>query len=257
MKVVLFCGGQGMRLREYSHQVPKPMVPLGDRPILWHLMKYYAHHGHKEFVLCLGYRGTAIKDYFLTYQEEISNDFRLRNGDRELFSSDIHDWDITFADTGLHSLHGERLRRVRKYLGDDDIFLANYADGLADLDLPRYLENFERSGALASIMAVRAWHSYHRLQFDDRMYLTALEPVSSADIWFNAGFFAFRKEFIDLVEPGEDLINGLLRAAKQDGVLIQPHEGFFASMDTFKDKVELDGRYERGDSPWVVWKNGE
>src|SRR5690554_3360198 len=159
MKVVLFCGGQGMRLREYSDQVPKPMVPLGDRPILWHVMKYYAHYGHKEFILALGYRGQAIKEFFLNYQEEVLNDFRIRGGERELYASDIHDWDITFADTGLHSRQGERLRRVRKYLGDDDIFLANYADGLADLDLPKFIENFEKSDAVASLMAVRSWHS--------------------------------------------------------------------------------------------------
>ncbi|MFO7299281.1 MAG: sugar phosphate nucleotidyltransferase [Actinomycetes bacterium] len=255
MKVVLFCGGLGMRLREYSDQVPKPMVPLGDRPILWHVMKYYAHYGHKEFILALGYRGQAIKEFFLNYQEEVLNDFRIRGGERELYASDIHDWDITFADTGLHSRQGERLRRVRKYLGDDDIFLANYADGLADLDLPKFIENFEKSDAVASLMAVRSWHSYHRLDLDgDR--LVDMEPICDSDVWFNGGFFAFRKEFLDLIQPGDDVIEPLQLAAKEGKVLVQKHEGFFAAMDTFKDKVELDARYERGDTPWVVWKNG-
>src|SRR2546429_6971611 len=132
MKVVLFCGGQGMRMREFSDVIPKPMVQIGYRPILWHLMKYYAHYGHKEFILCLGYRGDTIKDYFLNYDECVSNDFVL-TGDAnnvELLSTDIHDWKITFIDTGLHSNVGQRLLRVRKYAQNDEVFLANYAHGL-------------------------------------------------------------------------------------------------------------------------------
>src|SRR5258706_2998920 len=138
MKVVLFCGGFGMRMREYSEAVPKPMVPIGYRPILWHVMKYYAHYGHRDFVLCLGFKADVIKNYFLRYDECLSNDFVLTQGgkDVELLGRDIHDWRITFVDTGLTSNVGHRLKLVEKHLQDDPIFLANYTDGLSDVPLP-------------------------------------------------------------------------------------------------------------------------
>ena len=137
MKVVLFCGGMGMRLRDYSDQIPKPLVEVGQRPILWHLMKYYAHYGHKEFILCLGHGAKKIKEFFLNYDECDSNDFVFADGGRslELLSTDLDDWKITFVDTGRASLIGERLRRVQPHIGDDEVFLANYADGLTDLPL--------------------------------------------------------------------------------------------------------------------------
>ena len=142
MKVVLFCGGLGLRLRDYAEHVPKPMVSIGYRPILWHVMKYFAHFGHKDFILCLGYRADLIKQYFLNYNECLSNDFVLSNGGKslDLANSDIHDWKITFADTGLRSNIGQRLLAVRKYLANEEVFLANYADGLTDLDFSSYLD---------------------------------------------------------------------------------------------------------------------
>ena len=148
MKVVLFCGGLGMRLRDYSDQIPKPLVEVGDRPILWHLMRYYAHYGHKEFILCLGHGSQKIKDYFLQYDECSTNDFVLSEGGSkvELLNTDIHDWTITFVDTGTGSLIGERLRQVERFLGDDEYFLANYADGLSDLPLDEYVDGFRRPG---------------------------------------------------------------------------------------------------------------
>ena len=148
MKVVLFCGGLGMRLREYSETIPKPMVNIGYRPILWHVMKYYAHYGHKDFILCLGYRADAIKNYFLNYNECASNDFVLSGGGKklQLFNSDIHDWRITFADTGINSNIGQRLKAVEKYLEGEEEFLANYSDGLTDMPLPQQLEHFHQSG---------------------------------------------------------------------------------------------------------------
>src|SRR5713101_8182639 len=144
MKVVLFCGGLGMRLRDYSETIPKPMVTIGYRPILWHVMKYYAHFGYKDFVLCLGHRGDVIKDYFLNYSETLSNDFVLSEGGKklDLMASDIHDWKITFVDTGLKSNIGQRLKAVERIVGDEPEFLANYSDGLSDLPLPLQLERF-------------------------------------------------------------------------------------------------------------------
>src|SRR6266702_7180278 len=144
MKVVLFCGGLGLRLRDYSETIPKPMVTIGYRPILWHVMKYYAHFGHKDFILCLGYRADVIKNYFVNYSELISNDFVLRNGGRDVkvFNRDIDDWTITFVDTGANTNIGQRLKAVEKYLDGDEVFLANYSDNLTDFQLPKLIDRF-------------------------------------------------------------------------------------------------------------------
>ncbi|HXI52323.1 MAG TPA: glucose-1-phosphate cytidylyltransferase, partial [Candidatus Saccharimonadales bacterium] len=174
MKVVLFCGGQGMRMREYSDVIPKPMVQIGYRPILWHLMKYYAHYGHKEFILCLGYRGDTIKNYFLNYDECVSNDFVLTGGGRnvQLISKDIDDWKITFVDTGLHSNVGQRLMRVRKYVENDEIFLANYADGLTDLPFTTLQDYFLKSNTVACFLGVRPLASYHLVSLGEEGVVT-------------------------------------------------------------------------------------
>ena len=144
MKVVLFCGGLGLRLGDGPNAIPKPMVLVGQRPILWHVMKYYAHFGHKDFILCLGHKSGAIKDYFLNYSEAVSNDFVLSGGGRELklLTQDIEDWRVTFVETGLNSTIGQRLRAVREHLGDDEVFLANYSDGVTDLHLPTVIDEF-------------------------------------------------------------------------------------------------------------------
>ena len=162
MKVVLFCGGYGMRMRDSSGDgMPKPMQMVGPRPLIWHVMRYYAHFGHKEFILCLGYGAAHIKNYFLTYQEAASNDFVMRNGQVELMHSDISDWSITFVDTGLESAIGERLRRVRSHLDGEEYFLANYADVLTDAPMDDIVEKFHASGAAASMMVVPPQSSFH------------------------------------------------------------------------------------------------
>src|SRR5581483_460663 len=150
MKVVLFCGGLGTRLRDFSTDIPKPLAPLGYRPILWHVMKYYGYFGHTDFVLCLGHKADMIKRYFLEYEECLSNDFVLSKGGRQLdlYNRDIDDWRITFADTGLMSNIGQRLKAVEGYLSDDDVFLANYSDGLSDFPLPQLVEEFRQRQAV-------------------------------------------------------------------------------------------------------------
>jgi len=157
MKTVLFCGGLGLRLREHGDSVPKPMIPIGYRPILWHIMKYYAYYGHKDFVLCLGYKADVVKQYFLHYDEAVSNDFVLRNGGRdvELLSSDIDDWRITFANTGLHANIGQRLRAARKYLEGEEVFLASYGDCLTDAPLDELVADFRRRDTVASFLSVQ------------------------------------------------------------------------------------------------------
>ena len=163
MKVVLFCGGLGTRLRDFSEAIPKPLVHIGYRPILWHVMKYYAHYGHKDFILCLGYKADLIKNYFLNYNECISNDFTLNNGGQSLslLNSDIHDWNITFVDTGLHSNIGQRLKAVQKHLENEEVFLANYSDGLTDLILPEAIEKFYHIDKIVSFLSVRPSQTFH------------------------------------------------------------------------------------------------
>lgn len=257
MKVVLFCGGLGMRLRDYSDQIPKPLVEVGSRPILWHLMKYYAHYGHKDFVLCLGHGASAIKNYFLKYDECISNDFVYSNGGKglTLLNRDIDDWSITFVDTGLQSSIGERLRRVRPHLQGEEMFLANYADGLSDLDLNAYIENAKSKQVIASFVSVPAPHTFHIVHADADDHLLRLEHVTRSPVRINGGFFALRREIFDYLEPGEELVvEAFNRLIEKRQVLAVPHDGFWQNMDTFKDKLQLDEMVSRGHAPWQVWQ---
>lgn len=258
MKVVLFCGGQGTRIRDYSEAVPKPMVPVGYRPILWHLMKYYAHFGHTEFILALGYKADVIKNFFLNYDEAESNDFVLSRGGRsvELMSSDINDWTITFVDTGMNANLGQRLCAVQDHLGDDEVFMANYADGLTDIDLGAYVDEFVEGDATAKFLAVSPPTSYHMVDVGDDSKVTAIEPMSQSNIRINGGFFILRNTIFDHINDGEELVvepfNRLLKLGK-----LEAHEcdSFWAPMDTFKDKQRLDDLFESGEAPWMVWKS--
>jgi glucose-1-phosphate cytidylyltransferase len=256
MKVVLFCGGLGMRIREYPEPVPKPMITLGYRPILWHVMKYYAHFGHKDFILCLGYKADVIKNFFLNYDECVSNNFVLSNGGRKLrlLNSDIHDWNITFVDTGIQSNIGQRLKAVEPYLRDEEAFLANYSDGLTDLPLTSYIDHFRRRGKVGSFLAVRPPHSYHTVSFDGDI-VNGVYPMSQAGIWINGGFFVFRTEVFDYIKDGEELVEQPLRRLIDAGeVIAHKYDGYFSSMDTFKDRQQLEELYTRGEAPWEVWK---
>jgi glucose-1-phosphate cytidylyltransferase len=257
MKVVLFCGGVGTRLKEYSETVPKPMVPIGHRPIIWHLMKYYAHYGHREFILCLGYRGDAMRRYFLAYDECESNDFRLSEGGKriELYSRDIGDWSITFAETGLHANLGQRLCAVRKYLGDDELFLANYADGLSDLPLPEYLAFARAQDRVATFLCVKPHHSFHIVSLDAAGQVTDLRPAHDADVWINGGFFVLRPQIFDYIKEGEDLVlEPFQRLIREDQLVAYRYHGFWAAMDTIKDKLRFDEMAACDNTPWQVWR---
>jgi glucose-1-phosphate cytidylyltransferase len=259
MKVVIFCGGMGMRLREYSENIPKPMVPIGYRPILWHVMKYYAHFGHKDFILCLGYRADVIKQYFLNYDECLSNDFTLSRGGKEvaLHHSDIDDWSITFAETGINSNIGMRLKGVEKYLSKDELFLATYADGLTDLDLHELVEFARGHEKIATFACMKPNLSYHLVDLGEDGRVNRIRPIKDANLRINAGFFVFRREVFDHIRVGEELVvEPFERLIQKDQLMGYPYEGFYASMDTFKDKQHLDQLYARGNAPWEVWKNG-
>lgn len=257
MKVVLFCGGLGTRLREHSNVIPKPLVNIGPRPIMWHLMRYYAHHGHKDFILCLGYQGDMIKDYFLNYNECISNDFILRKGGKEieLFKSDIHDWNITFVDTGLSSNIGQRLMKVKEHIGDDEIFMANYSDGLSDLPLDEHIQHFEQSDAEASFISVRPSQSFHTVNVNEQGYVTSISHMNESDIWINAGFMILRNSIFDYMKAGEELVEQPFeRLLQKNKLLSYKYDGFWKPMDTFKDKKSFDAMYQSGNTPWRVWE---
>jgi glucose-1-phosphate cytidylyltransferase len=256
MKVVLFCGGMGTRLREYSETIPKPMVEIGYRPIIWHLMRYYAHFGHKDFILCLGYKGDYIKNYFLNYNECFSNNFTLSNGGKtiDLHSSDIQDWKISFVDTGLNLNIGQRLMAVKPYLKDEEVFLANYADGLSNLDLNLYLDHFHAHGKSASFLAVQPSQSFHVVSFNEGSSVGNIQPVGCSDLWINGGFFAFKQDIFNYIQDEEELVvEPFQRLIQRKELIAYRNPGFWTCMDTLKEKMLFDEMYAEGKTPWAVW----
>lgn len=257
MKVVLFCGGMGMRMRSGTDSLPKPMMPIGSRPVLWHIMKYYAHYGHTEFILCLGYGARAVKDYFLEYQETHSNDFVLTKGGEtvELLSSDISDWRITFIDTGMDTAIGERLRRVRRYLDDDEVFLANYGDVLTDAPMDQIVQEFLATDSVGTLLAVDPQDSFHVVKIDEDGKLEGIEPVADMEMRINGGYFVLRQGIFDYLDEGEDLVmDACIRAAKDGRFRAVRYDGFWAPMDTLKERSQLEEMYRTGQCPWAVWK---
>lgn len=258
MKVVLFCGGHGLRIRD-SENVPKPLVQIGYRPVIWHVMKYYAYHGHKDFILCLGYGADQIKKYFLEYSECASNDFVLSSGGKkiELYNSDIQDWRITFADTGFASNIGQRLKSVERYLDGEEAFLANYSDGLTDLPLQSQLEDFYRQKKVASFLSVLPNLSYHVVSMEPGTSLVSeVSSIRNGSVRINGGYFVFRKEIFDYMHEGEELVlEPFQRLIEERQLIGYTYDGFWAGMDTFKDKQELESLWGSGTAPWHVWKD--
>jgi glucose-1-phosphate cytidylyltransferase len=255
MKVVLFCGGLGMRMRDGVTNAPKPMAMIGDRPLMWHVMRYYAHFGHQDFVLCLGYGASAVKDFFLNYQEARSNDFVLDgSGKVELFNSDISDWRITFVDTGLHSEIGERLRRVRRFVENEEMFLANYADVFTNAPLPDMISRFAASEAVVSLLAVQPQSSHHVVDVDDTGVITQIQPMRELRQWENGGYFVLRPEIFDYLGEGEDLVGDAIpRLVQRRKVLAYPYKGYWCPADTVKERGQMEELYYRGTCPWMVW----
>ena len=256
MKVVLFCGGMGTRLREYSDDLPKPLVPIGHQPILWHLMRYYAHYGHKDFILCLGYKAQKIKEFFLNYNPQIANDFTLSKGKASVASpeTDVHDWNITFVDTGLKANVGMRLMLAKKYLEGEEMFLANYADGLTNLNLNKMVGEFKGTNKIATFVCALPSQSFHVVNLDDKRNVKKVTYVREANILVNAGFFVLRKEIFDYMDFGEELvIQPFQRLIDRDLLLGYRHDEYWA-MDTFKEQQELTDVFNAGNAPWEVWK---
>lgn len=254
MKVVLFCGGLGTRIREYSENIPKPMIPIGQQPILWHVMQYYSHHGHKDFVLCLGYKANVVKEFFLSHRHEAFADCVVTGGGThvEPIGKRQEDWRVTMIDTGIWRNIGERLWAVREHVQDEEMFLANYSDGLTDLDLGHVAERFRASGKLACFVAVRPPLTYHLADIAPDGEVQAFRSSDRSDIWINGGYFIFRRGIFDYMRDGEELVLEPFSRLIRDGQLMAwKHEGFWRSMDTLRDRQVLEDMVERGEMPWM------
>jgi glucose-1-phosphate cytidylyltransferase len=255
MKVVLFCGGQGMRIREYSDEIPKPMVPIGYRPMLWHIMKSYAQYGFNDFILCLGYKSNVIKEYFLNYDESISNDFVMENGGKNVthITRDIDDWRITFVDTGITATIAERLVAVKPYLEGEETFLANYSDDLTDCPIPDLIKLHQEKNAVATFLSIKPSQSFHVIDTEDEGGLvTNIQDTSSADIWINGGYFVLNREIFDYIGDGEELVvEPFQKLIAESKLYAHKYTGFWGSMDTFKEKQALEDLYNKGDTPWL------
>jgi glucose-1-phosphate cytidylyltransferase len=253
MKVVIFCGGFGVRMGEETQRIPKPMIPVGNRPILWHIMKWYASWGYDDFVLCLGYKSESIKEYFLNYNEALSNDFVLSNGGRdvELLATDISRWRITFVDTGTRATIAERLLEIAPHLDGEEYFLATYGDGLTDAPLPTMVDQLRSSGKTGLFLSVPPVYNAHVVNADADGVVRSIEDMQKADVRINGGFFVFRHNVLDYINPGEELVDEPFARLIDEGELIAyRYDGFWEPMDTMKDKQRLDGLVEKGEAPW-------
>lgn len=253
MKVVLFCGGLGTRIREYSENIPKPMIPVGHQPILWHVMQYYSHYGYCDFILCLGYKANVIKEYFFNYQPEIYSDCVVSNHGRRVvpLGKEPEDWRVTLVDTGMWRNIGQRLVAVRHLIEDEEIFLANYSDGLTDAPLGEMIESFKKSGKIGCFIAVRPPFSFHIADFDQEGSVRCFRTSAQADIWINGGYFIFRREIFDYIKDGEELVaepfNRLIDAGQ---LMAYRYDGFWRAMDTLRDRQVLEEMIDRGEVPW-------
>ena len=260
MKVVLFCGGQGLRLHPSTERIPKPLVQVGGKPILLLLMKYYSFFGHRDFILCLGYKGEEIKKFFLNYDECLSGDFVLSNGNKrqKLFKSDIENWKITFAETGLNSNLGERLKAVQKYLDGEEIFLANYADGITDMHLPTMIDFFIKRRKVGCLITVKPSVVFHYVSSSKDNYVKEICQLNKTPLRINGGFFVFKRKIFDYIKPGEDLVNEpFQRLIKERELVAYKYDGFWASLDTYKDKQRLDELASKNASFWEIWNHNK
>ncbi len=255
MKVVLFCGGLGTRIREYAESIPKPMIPIGHQPILWHLMQYYSQHGHRDFVLCLGYKANVIKQYFLTLNPSINSDCIIYDFGKtvEVLGEKPPDWRLTLVDTGVWRNIGERLVAARHLVQDEEMFLANYSDGLSDAPLPEMIEYFKKSNKIACFMAVRPHFNFHLAEFDGGGLVQRLRSSHESEIWINGGFFIFRNRIFDYIREGEELVLEPFNRLIEDGQLLAyKYEGFWQAMDTLRDRQAFENMIEKGSMPWQV-----
>lgn len=264
MKVVILCGGQGTRMREETEYRPKPLVDVGGKPILWHIMKLYAYHKFHDFVLCLGYRGNMIKDYFLNY-EAMNNDFTMCLGQKNNLvyhcAHEEQNFRVTLANTGLNNMTGSRVKQIAKYI-DDDTFMVTYGDGLSDLDIRKLVRFHQSHGRLATVTTVRPLSRFGILKVDDKGRVINFAEKPQLDGWASAGFFVFNRGVLDYLssDPQCTLEREPLERLAQDGELVAyPHDGFFYAMDTYREYLYLNELWNSTQAPWAVWvhNNGQ
>jgi glucose-1-phosphate cytidylyltransferase len=255
VKVVIFCGGLGVRMGEETQRIPKPMIEIGGKPILWHIMRYYVAWGHNEFILCLGYKGDVIKQYFLSHDGALFSDFVLERdagGTRlEVVTHPLDEWQITFVDTGIDATIGERLKAVEPYIGDDEMFLATYGDGLTDANMPHVIQAFRKSGKTASFLSVRPQFNAHLVETEPDGTVLKVDELSTSSVRINGGFFVFKREILDLIEPGDELVvETFAQLIARRELIAYHHDGFFGPMDTIKDRQRLEALQQSGEAPW-------
>jgi glucose-1-phosphate cytidylyltransferase len=258
MKVVILCGGLGTRLREETEYRPKPMVDIGGRPILWHIMKIFGYYGLNDFVLCLGYRGNTIKEYFLNY-EAMNNDFTIALGhERSISYHGDHgerDFKVTLVDTGQESMTGGRVKRVQRFV-DDDTFMLTYGDGVADINIQHLLEFHRSHGKLATVSTVRPTSRFGMLDLNDDGFVKHFSEKPVVDGWISAGFFVFDRRVYDYFQGGDECImerGPLEHLAADNQLMAYRHDGFFFAMDTYREYEALNKIWDSGNAPWKVW----
>jgi glucose-1-phosphate cytidylyltransferase len=257
MKVVILCGGLGTRLREETEFRPKPLVEVGGRPILWHIMKLYAHWGMHDFVLCLGYKGNMIKEYFLNY-EAMNNDFTVRLGSKaDISYHDAHseqDFRVTLADTGSDTMTGGRLKRVQRYIGEGD-FLVTYGDGVSDVDISKLIKFHKGHGRIATLTTTRPRSGFGIIDLGERGEVMQFREKPVLDDWMNAGFFVFNHRIFDYLDADDCVLERkpLERLTVEGELMAYRHEGFFFCMDTYRDHKAANEMWESGQAPWKVW----
>jgi glucose-1-phosphate cytidylyltransferase len=257
MKTVILCGGKGRRLDQETEFKPKPLVIIGDRPILWHIMKIYSHQGFKDFILCLGYKGESIKEYFLNL-DEMSNDFLLdlSSGKKSVFTNNGSlDARIYFIDTGLESMTGARIARIKKYIGEDEDFFLTYGDGVADIDLKKLYDYHKRMGKIATITSVNPVYWFGLVELEDGIVRRFDEKPDMKDL-INGGFMVFNREIFDYLSEEEGCVleqEPMKRLTQEGQLAAYLHKGFWKNMDNQKDADELNMIYKKG-APWEIWK---
>lgn len=259
MKTAILCGGRGMRLREYTEAIPKVLVEVGGRPILWHIMQGYAHYGYTDYVLALGYLGERVKEFFLDYQSWRKRDLRLRlggGGSPELLGEG-EDWTITFAGTGMETNTGGRIKRLAPYL-DGDTFFATYGDGVSNIDVPRLLEFHRSHGKVATVTVVQPRLGLGVLDIDADQRVTRFDEKPKIEGWVNGGFFVFDRRVFGYLDQNSDLEREcLVQLASEGELMAYQHKGFWACMDTYKDTVDLNAAWSCGRAPWRIWEEDQ
>ena len=252
MKVVILAGGFGTRLSEYTESIPKPMVSIGGKPILWHIMNTYARFGHKDFYIALGYKAEVIKEYFLNYRT-LNSDFTvdLSNGNLVAHQQDLVDWQVTLVDTGLDSMTGGRVKRLKDFIGDEP-FLLTYGDGVADIDIDALVRFHRSHGKMATVSAVHPGARFGELDIQNHVVTSFKEKPQTSQGWINGGYFVLEPAFFDLIK-GDDTIlekEPLEQVAQMGELMSYQHEGFWQCMDTKRDRDALEELWQSDQAPW-------